>query len=145
MRVVVTVLLAWLFLRWSMKCEDMKKRAFVSFDYNEDKDKKGALTAQAEDPESPFTISDESLQEAQPDHLRISRAQSAIAKCDVFIVILGLNTHQAPGVLKEVNIAKGLRKRRFQLKAQGTDPTSVSGGGPIVNWTWPKLKRMLSD
>ncbi len=123
----------------------MKKKAFVSFDYREDRDKKGTLIAQAEDLTSPFTISDSSLQEAQPDHLWLSKAQSAIAKCDVFIVILGYNTHQAPGVLKEVNIAKGLRRRRFQLKAQGTNPTPVQGGGPVVNWTWPKLRRMLSD
>ena len=123
----------------------MKKKAFVSFDYHEDKDKKGALIAQAEDPESPFTISDSSLQEAQPEHMWLSKAQSAIDKCDVFIVILGLNTHQAPGVLKEVRIAKGLRKQRFQLKAQGTNPKSVEGAGPVVNWTWPKLKGMLSN
>ena len=109
----------------------MKKKAFVSFDYHEDKDKKGTLIAQGEDPESPFTISDSSLQEAQPDHLWFSKAQSAIAKCDIFIVILGLNTHQSPGVLKEVEIAKGLRKRRFQLKPQGTNPKPVAGAGEL--------------
>ena len=122
----------------------MKKKAFVSYDYHEDKDKKEALIAQAENPKAPFTIGDSSLKEAQPDHLWLRKAQSAIAKCDVFIVILGLNTHQAPGVLKETRIAKGLRKPRFQLKVQGTDPKPVAGAGPVVNWTWPKLKRMLS-
>lgn len=72
-----------------------------------------------------------------------NRAQSSIAKCDVFIVILGLNTHQAPGVLKEVQVAKGLRKRRFQLKPQGTNPTRVKDAGPVVNWTRNKLKTLL--
>ena len=64
---------------------------------------------------------------------------------DVFVVILGVNTHQAPGVLKEVQIAKGLRKRRFQLRVQGTSPKPVSDAGPVVNWTWTRLRRMLSD
>ena len=122
----------------------MKKKVFVSFDYREDNDKKGSLIAQAENSASPFTIVDFSLQEAAPDHLWLRKAQSAIDRCDIFIVILGHNTHQAPGVLKEVAIAKGLRKPRFQLKFQGTDPERVKDAGPVVNWTWPKLQRILS-
>ena len=125
--------------------QQMKKKVFVSFDYREDREKKGSLIAQAENPESPFTISDSSLRETHPDHLWLSRAQSAIARCDVFVVILGVNTHQAPGVLKEVQIAKGLRKRRFQLRVQGTSPKPVADAGPVVNWTWTRLRRMLSD
>ena len=121
------------------------KKAFVSFDYSHDNDKKGSLIAQADDAESPFAIVDFSLPEAAPAHLWLSRAQSAIDRCDVFIVILGSNTHQAPGVLKEVKVAKGLRKRRFQLKSQGDAPQKVKDAGPVVNWTWPKLRRMLSD
>ena len=122
----------------------MKNRVFVSFDYEEDHDKKESLIAQSRNPASPFAISDSSLQERQPDHVWLQKAQSAIANCDVFVVILGFNTHQAPGVLKEVQIAKGLRKRRFQLKPQGTNPKPIPGAGPVVNWTWPKLKKMLS-
>lgn len=123
----------------------MKKKVFVSFDYREDNDKKGSLIAQGEDPDAPFTIVDFSLQEAAPEQLWLRKAESAIAKCDVFIVILGYNTHQAPGVLKEVKIAKDLRKPRFQLKSQGTDPKMVRDAGPVVNWTWLKLQRMLSQ
>jgi len=121
----------------------LKTKIFVSFDFAQDHDLKGSLVAQAQDPESPFEIIDFSLVESQPQHNWLSRAQSSIARCDVFIVILGLNTHQAPGVLKEVQIAKDLRKRRFQLKPQGTNPTPVKDAGPVVNWTWNKLKKLL--
>ena len=120
-----------------------KAKVFVSFDFDNDHDLKGSLVAQAENASSPFDLIDFSLKESLPQPLWLSRAQSAIARCDVFVVVLGLNTHQAPGVLKEVQIAKGLRKRRFQLKSQGTNPTPVRDGGPIVNWTWSKLKMML--
>ena len=123
----------------------MKNSVFVSFDYCEDKDKRGSLIAQSQLADSPFSISDSSLQEAEPDHLWVSRAQSAIARCDIFVVILGYNTHQAPGVLREVGIAKGLRKRRFQLRPQGSDPVAIPGAGPVVNWTWPKLKSAFSQ
>ena len=120
-----------------------KPKVFVSFDFEKDHDLKGSLVAQAEDPSSPFELADSSLKESQPQPQWLARAQSAIARCDFFIVILGLNTHQAPGVLKEVQIAKGLRKQRFQLKPQGTNPTAINGAGPVVNWTWPKLKSIL--
>ena len=121
----------------------MKTKIFVSFDFAQDHDLKGSLVAQARNPESPFEIVDFSLIESQPEHKWLSRAQSSIARCDVFIVILGLNAHQAPGVLKEVQVAKGLRKRRLQLKPQGTNPTRVKDAGPVVNWTWNKLKKLL--
>ena len=120
-----------------------RTRVFVSFDFARDHDLKGSLVAQAQDPESPFQIVDFSLIESQPQHEWLSLAQSSIARCDIFVVILGLNTHQAPGVRKEVQIARGLRKRRFQLKPQGTNPTPVKDAGPVVNWTWNKLKTVL--
>lgn len=125
------------------KLSTMKTKIFVSFDFAQDHDLKGSLVAQAQDPESPFEIIDFSLVESQPQHEWLSRAQSSIARCDVFIVILGLNTHQASGVLKEVQVAKGLRKRRFQLKPQGTNPIRIKDAGPAVNWTWNKLKKLL--
>jgi len=121
----------------------VKTKIFISFDFANDHDLKGSLVAQAQNPKSPFEVIDFSLVESHPQHDWLSRAQSSIARCDVFVVTLGSNTHQAPGVLKEVKIAKGLRKRRFQLKPQGTNPTPVKDAGPVVNWTWNKLKTML--
>ena len=74
----------------------------------------------------------------------MSKAQSAIARSEVFVVILGQNTHNAPGVLEEINIAKGLKKRRFQLRPQGKKWQPMSGAGEMVVWTWDNLKRKLS-
>jgi len=130
-------------LGFHRKLNAVKTKIFVSFDFDHDHDLKGSLVAQAQDPKSPFELIDFSLVESQPQHEWLSRAQSSIARCDVFVVILGLNTHQAPGVRKEVQIAKGLRKQRFQLKPQGTNPTPVKDAGPVVNWTWNKVKTLL--
>jgi hypothetical protein len=96
-----------------------KKKVFASYDYEHDHQMKAALIEQAKRQDSPFSINDFSLQETQPESNWISKAQSAIAKCYVFIVLLGRNTHSAPGVLKEIRIAKGLEKTRFQLRPQG--------------------------
>ncbi len=43
-----------------------KHKAFVSFDYGTDLQLKGYLISQAERPDSPFSVTDFSLQEAQP-------------------------------------------------------------------------------
>lgn len=119
-----------------------KKKVFVSFDYN-DVGLKKTLIGQAELPDSPFSIADFSLKEAQPENEWLSKAQSAIARSDFFIVLLGNNTHQAPGVLKEVKIAQGLGKKRFQLKPQGAKFLPVPGAGEIVVWTWKNIKDRL--
>ncbi|MCK4723204.1 MAG: hypothetical protein KAT75_07860 [Dehalococcoidia bacterium] len=117
-----------------------KKKVFVSFDYDNDRHLRSTLIGQARLPDSPFSIVDFSLKESQPESAWLSKAQSAIARCDVFIVLLGSNTHRAPGVLKEVKIAKGIRKKRFQLKPQGKNFQLVPDAGDVVVWKWKKLK-----
>ena len=121
-----------------------KLKIFASFDFNADNDLRGSLVEQAARQDSPFSISDVSLREDYKRPEWISKAQRAIHECDVFVVLLGNNTHQAPGVLTEVKIARGLRKRRFQLRPQGRNPKPVKGGGRTVKWIWPNLQRALN-
>jgi len=106
-----------------------KKKVFVSFDYSYDLNLKRSLVAQSREPDSPFSINDFSLQESEPEETWLDEAQSKIARCDVFIAIVGKNTHSAPGVLKEVAIAKGSRKPRFQIRPKGKDYGEVADAG----------------
>lgn len=78
-----------------------KKKVFLSFDYDNDLDLKRAFVSQSKQPDSPFSINDFSLKEAHPDDEWLSKAQSAIDRCNLFIVLLGKNTYQASGVQKE--------------------------------------------
>lgn len=98
-----------------------KKKVFLSFDYDNDLNLKNAFTSQVKHPDSPFSVNDYSLKEVYPDSGWLSKAQSAINRCDIFIVLLGKNTYKAPGVLKEVKITIGRNKERFQLKPQGKE------------------------
>lgn len=91
-------------------------------------------------PDSPFSVNDFSLREAYPDDEWVAKAQSAITRCDLFIVLLGENTHSAPGVLTEVRIASGLKKDRFQLKPQHRRKSPIPGAGEMVSWNWKSLK-----
>ncbi len=121
-----------------------KKKVFVSFDYETDHSLKEDLIAQAKQPDSPFAVSDVSLKEREPEQEWLSKARKAIAGCDVFVVILGENTHNAPGVLKEIAIATGMNKRRFQLRPQKKNWQRMKGAGEVVDWTWPNLKKKLA-
>ena len=121
-----------------------KKKVFLSFDYDNDLQLKGSFISQAKNPDSPFSVNDFSLQEASPDAKWLSKAQSAINRCSLFIVLLGDNTHKAPGVLKEVKIARGLNKKRFQLKPQKKDPIAIQNAGEVVSWQWKNLRAKWS-
>src|SRR6266498_3975930 len=92
-----------------------KKRVFVSFDFDNDRTLKDFIIGQARLPDSPFEVADHSLKEAQPLLEWERKARAAISGSDVVIVMLGPRTRFAPGVLKEVSMATGLAKPRFQL------------------------------
>lgn len=121
-----------------------KKKVFVSYDYDHDHGLKSSLISQARRADSPFSINDISLQDSLPEETWMSKAQSAISRCDTFIVLLGSNTHSAHGVLKEISIAKGMGKRRFQLRPQGKTYGAIPGAGDVVAWKWKNLKSRLS-
>lgn len=121
-----------------------KTKIFVSFDYDTDYELKETLIGQARLADSPFSVSDFSLRERQPESEWRRKAQSAIARCDVFVTILGQNTHSAQGVLDEIAIARELRKRRFQLRPQGKRWSEMKGAGKLVVWTWANLQRELA-
>lgn len=66
-----------------------KKKVFVSFDYETDLDLKEGLVAQAKRQDSPFSVTDVSLQERAPEQEWVSKAQRAIAGCDVSLSYWG--------------------------------------------------------
>ena len=121
-----------------------KTKLFISFDFDYDYQLKASLIGQARQPDSPFAVQDYSLNEAYPDNEWTSRAQRAIGKCDVFVVLLGRNTHNAQGVQREVAIARGYRKQMFQLRPQGKTYGEVKGAGEVHVWKWKNIKELIA-
>ena len=121
-----------------------KPKVFVSFDYETDYELKETLMGQSQLDDSPFSVTDVSLKEREPEKTWRRKARRAIGRCDVFVVILGRNTHTANGVIDEIQIAKELGKRRFQLRPQGKKWGTMKNGGKLVVWTWNNLKREFS-
>ena len=121
-----------------------RTKIFVSFEYETGHGLKEDLIAQARQPDSPFSVTDFSLREREPESGWLDKARRAIERCDVFVTLLSQNTHNAPGVLEEIKIARGLGKPRFQLRAQGHKWREMPDAGKLVVWTWANLQRELA-
>ncbi len=70
------------------------KRAFISFDYDNDSDLKTLLIGQSLHPDTDFEITDFSIKEAIAKDWQ-AKARTRIKGCDVVIVVCGVYTHLA--------------------------------------------------
>ncbi len=121
-----------------------KKRVFVSFDFDNDKALKDFIVGQARNPDSPFEIIDTSLKEAFPMKTWEEKARLAIRRSDLVLVMVGLNTYRAPGVLKEVDMARAEGKSIVQVIGyRDGNYTAVPNAGRLYRWDWENLKKLL--
>ena len=127
-----------------------RKRAFISFDYDHDKDIRGSLVEQAKDPDSPFYIKDGSLKEPVNEKRTKwkKEARELIQKADLIIVMCGEHTHDAAGVTAEVTIAQKENKPYFLLKGRRRKtckkPKSARHDDEIYKWKWKHLGRLIN-
>jgi hypothetical protein len=122
-----------------------KARAFVSFDFDNDRALKDFIIGQSRLPDSPFEVVDVSLKEAAPERDWQGRARRAIAGADIVLVMVGPQTHRALGVLKEVAIARELGVKMVQIIGYSSgDYTAVPNAGRLYRWSWPNLKTLLA-
>jgi len=124
-----------------------KVRAFISFDYDNDWDLKTLLEGQAKHPDSPFEITNMTIQEAISEEWK-KFARRRIKSCDVVIVICGEKTHSAKGVAEEVKIAQEEKVKYFLLQGYSgkncTKPTTAKSSDQIYIWSWDNLKRLIN-
>ena len=125
----------------------MKKKAFISFDYDHDEELKVALVGQAKNPDSPFSINNMSIKEAITYNWK-SYARQRIRNCDVVIVICGRHTDTATGVSAELTIAQEEGIPYFLLcgRADGNvvKPKGAKYSDSIYKWTWDNLKALIN-
>src|SRR5690606_41469870 len=123
-----------------------KKRAFISFDYDNDENAKIMLAGQAKLSDSPFEFKDNSVK----DHLTgdgEEKVKRRMDNVDVVIVLCGEKTHTAKGVAAELSIAKEKSKPYFLLAAYSDKtcikPTSATSTYKLYKWTWDNLKALI--
>jgi hypothetical protein len=120
------------------------KRVYIAFEYEPDRSLKDLLIGQSRNEESPFEVIDGSLREAAPEKGWEEKAESRIKMADVVIVLLGATTHRAPGVAKEVSLARGLKKKIVQVIGYKDGKYKrIPGAGRLYCWTWDNLKKIL--
>lgn len=124
----------------------MKKRVFISFDYDHDSDLKTLLVGQAKNPDSPFEITDMSIKEAIAKDWK-DNARHRIKGCDLVIVICGEYTNSASGVSAELRLAQEEGIPYFLLWGRSgktcLKPVAAKGTDSVYRWTWDNLKALI--
>lgn len=126
--------------------EEKVKKAFISFDFDNDSFLKEALVGQAKNPDTPFKIHDQSLKEPLTGDWK-TKIRPRIADADIVVVMCGQKTHTASGVAAELQIAQELNKPYFFLRGYSdktcTLPTTAASGDKMYSWTWENLKKLI--
>ncbi len=124
----------------------IKKKVFISFDFDHDEDLKNLLVGQSKNPDSPFNLADWSVKEAIAKDWEV-KVRSRIKQCDLMIVICGQNTYSASGVAIELKIAQEECVPYFLLWGrsgkQCINPKSAKSSEKIYKWTWDNLKALI--
>lgn len=124
----------------------MKKRVFISFDYDNDVDLKILLIGQARNPDSPFDVTDMSIKKTVLTDWE-ENARRRIKGCDVVVVICGYKTDKATGVSLELKMAQEEGVPYILIKGRATGkcvkPTSAKEFDRIHDWTWDNLKLLV--
>lgn len=127
------------------KEEEVKTPIFVSFDFDNDRLLKEFIIQQAKREDSPFDVIDHSLKEAAPERDWETKAYQAIGRSKVVLVMVGPQTYRAPGVLKEIRMARNQGKKVVQIIGyKDGDYTPVDGAGQLYRWNWENLRKILS-
>ena len=125
-----------------------KKSAFISFDYDNDRDIYGSLLAQSKDPSLAFSISDWSVKEPMTEKWK-EEVRDRIRRVDLTIVLCGEHTDKAAGVAAEVTMVREERKPYFLTRGRKHKRCKRPGGAlktdVIHKWTQKNLKKLISQ
>ena len=123
-----------------------KTRVFVSFDFDNDKKLKDFIIGQSKNSDSPFEVIDWSMKEAAPQRSWETEAEKRIQRSDIVLVMVGPKTYKAPGVLKEVKMARQHNKKIVQIIGyKEGNYESVPDAGRLYTWSWENLKNILQQ
>ena len=120
---------------------------FVSFEFDKDNSLKNSFYEQARH-QTQHRVRNCSLNEAYPDEAWKNKAREAIRECDVVFVLVGQDTHNAPGVLVETAMARSLDKPTIQVmseKARRNHYTGLPYLEDRIPWKWKVINGRLDD
>ena len=122
-------------------------RAFISFDYDHDRELRNTLIGQAKQQDSPFSITDYSLKGPLTEKWR-SEVRNRIRAADLVIVICGKHTDKASGVAAELSITREEKKHYFLLRGRPNEtcqkPAMALKTDKIYVWSWKNLAKLIA-
>ena len=124
-----------------------KVKVFLSFEFDRDADLYRNFFQQARRGDSCHDLEDYSLNEAYRPHDEswVKKARKQIDLSDIVIVALRDDTHNAPGVEKEVTIKNQLGRPGLQIRPKPRTSGRVRGAGDEVPWDWTQIDAKISE
>ena len=119
-----------------------KLNIFVSFEFDKDEKLKNDFFWQAKK-QTNHKIRNCSLSESYPNDKWKKKAKNAIAKCDVVVVLVGQDTHNASGVIVETDIARSICKPTFQIRNQRSNYSGLRHLDEPITWRWKTINAKL--
>ncbi len=117
---------------------------FVSFEFDKDNELKTQFYQQAQKL-TQHRVRNCSLNESYPDQCWKNKAKKSISECDVVIVLIGQDTHNAPGVIVETDIARSLNKPIIQIRPQPRSYKGLTRLDDPIPWKWPTINASLDE
>jgi len=118
-------------------------RAFISFDFDNNKTEKDLFVGQAKNSRTPFNIEDWSSKKHLPQKQWEDLIESKVKKCNLLIVLVGKKTYFATGVVKEISFAKINNVPVFGVYVDGANSTTDLPEGlqrnRTISWDWEKI------
>ena len=115
---------------------------FVSFEFDKDNELKTQFYQQAQKL-TQHRVRNCSLNESYPDQCWKNKAKKSISECDVVIVLIGQDTHNAPGVIVETDIARSLNKPIIQIRPQPRSYKGLTRLDDPIPWKWKRINTTL--
>lgn len=115
---------------------------FVSFEFDKDNKLKNDFYSQATKL-TQHRIRNSSLKEAYPDDAWKNKAHKAIQECDVVVVLVGQDTHNAQGVIVETDMARSFNKPIIQIRPQRSEYQGLTRLGKPIPWRWKDINAQL--
>ncbi len=92
-----------------------KKKIFVSFDFDNDRDLKNEMVAFSQNEDANFKVSNWSMKPVDMTRQWEKQVKYHITRCDVLVVLIGEQTADAPGVKHEIEIARANNIKIIQM------------------------------
>lgn len=120
------------------------RSVFLSFEFEKDAGRRDAFISQGKQ-NCGFVLQDKSLPAAVHDDKWRREVKEKMEGSDVVIVLLGPDTHNAPGVKDELSLAGEAGCPVVQLMPQGQNYGLVAKNGAVCKYRWKDVNQMLRD